>query len=180
MVAWADRMDLQLIYHAPAAMQQADGGERKQGNVGVEPLLRKPASFPTIVVEEGNNTILLRKEKDWWFENSPPDQPMGDVKIAALVNINRPAKSITIELWDRHHPQFPSQTVTITPHLEESLSTDESMDDSRFMVEGAPLVIPFERVFLRPKQDGEADFEMAEPALIAMAREYWQYDRMAN
>ena len=172
-MSWAGRIDLQLVHWSPTAIQRADRGEQKQANASVQPLLRRTGSFPTVVMEEGNNGMLLRMDKNWWFDNSPPDQPQGDVKIVVLVKMDRLAKSITIELWDRHHLQFPSQTVTITPHPEESLSTDRSSDDSRWVVEGAPLVIPLERVFLRPKQDGETDFVMAEPALVAMARVCW-------
>lgn len=173
-LGWAGRMDLWLMHWSPAAIQRADPGEQKQANSSVQPaLLREPESFPTMVIEEGNNGMLLRMEKDWWFDNSLPDQPQGDVKIVVLVKLDRLAKRITIELWDRHNPQFESQTVTITPHPEESLSIDKSLDGSRWVVEGAPLVVPFERVFLRPKQDGETDFVMAESAFIAMARGCW-------
>jgi len=186
MIGWAAHMHLRLIYWGEATHQRVGQNhppEQKQATFTLQPLLRgNEAHFPTVVIEEGSNQFILHREKDWWFSNSlPPDQPEGDVKIVVLVKVDRPAKSITIELWDRHHPQLASQTVTITPHLEESLSVDESLDDSSWVVEGAPLVIPFERVFLRPPkqdQDGETDFVMAEPAFVTMARECWQLDRM--
>jgi len=176
---WARQMDLPLISWSPKEDEHRDPPpQEKQTEVSVRPLIRVAKNhFPTMVIEGGNSSISLHLEKDWWFNNSSPDQPQGDVKIVALVKVDRPAKSITIELWDRYNPQFPSQTVTITPHPEESLSTDNSFDDSRWVVEGAPLVIPFECVFLQAKQEGETDFTMAEAAFVTMARTCWKVDR---
>ena len=31
--------------------------------------------------------MLLDMEKDRWFDNSPPDQPQGDVKVVILVKL---------------------------------------------------------------------------------------------
>lgn len=87
-------------------------------------------------------------DKDWWFDNSPLDQPRGDVKIVLLVRVQRRTRRIFVEQWYRSQPS-PSQTIIITPHPDKPFSLHES---SHWVVEVAPMIIPFENVFLRPKQ----------------------------
>lgn len=177
---WAGTMDLLLeVFNIPSSVTCRPTGctQQKQANSAIQPIHLRPtkAHFPSLVVEEGNNQMLLRMEKDWWLDNSPVGKPQGDVKIVTLVKVDRPAKRIVIEIWDRHHSQ-PLQTVTITPHPEESLSTDIPFQESRWVVEGAPMVIPFEPVFLRPKKGGETDLVINESTFVQMARRCWQYD----
>jgi len=45
--------------------------------------------------------------------------------------------------------------------------------DSRWVVKGGPLIIPFERIFLRPKRAGETDLVIDDPTFVMMARTAW-------
>jgi hypothetical protein len=179
-IIWGGQMGLQLGNFASSERTYKQKDQQKQTHSSVQPLpLRWSVNhFPTLVMEGGNNQAQLRRDKDWWFDNSPPDQPQGDVKMVALIKVEGPAKGISIELWDRHHTQV--QIVTIAPHPEESLSTEvkppyrSPLESSRWVVKGGPLVIPFERVFLRPKAAGETDLVIDEPTFVIMARQVWQ------
>jgi hypothetical protein len=186
---WIGQMGLGMDINSPAltAYKPREHSRQKHAWSFIQPSPPRWTEdhFPTVLIEAGVNKMLLRMEKDWWFTNSQPDQPQGDIKIVLLINVDGPAKSISIELWDRDHPQSPSQTVTISPHPEEPLSMEvkpprtQPFEDSRWVVKGAPIEIPFERVFLRPKKDGETGLVIAEPALIMIARKCWQTELMS-
>lgn len=179
-VGWGVQMGLELAYWPYAVQTHKQKDQQKQIDWSVQPLpLRGSGNhFPTVVIEQGSSQMGLRKEKDWWFENSPPDHPQGDVKMVVLIKLDRPAKSITVEVWDRDNVQV--QTVTITPHPEESLSTEVRppwrfpLEGSCWVVKGGPLVIPFESVFLRPKKTKETDLVIDDPTFVMMARQAWR------
>jgi hypothetical protein len=57
-----------LLIHSSNATHKREG-RQKQANLTLQPSLRWAEShFPLVVIEEGNNSMVLRKEKDWWIE----------------------------------------------------------------------------------------------------------------
>jgi len=81
-----------------------------------------------------NNGMLLCIEKDWWFDNSPPDRPRGDVKICSTSQVGSPSE----EYYDRAvgwvaiiHGLNPKLSLLRCRHPEGSLSTDNLLDGSR-------------------------------------------------
>ncbi|KAK3364022.1 hypothetical protein B0T25DRAFT_529018 [Lasiosphaeria hispida] len=150
------------------------GTQQKGGDSGIRPDPPRSAGnqFPTLVIEAGDSESLpqLHRDKDWWFDNSPPNQPEGDVKIVLLIKVYRPTKRIVVEQWYRYS-QSPYATVVITPHPHKPFSL---LDSSHWVVQGAPMVIPFQDVFLRPSEGQETDIVLTKDFFADMGRQCWE------
>ncbi|KAK3364020.1 hypothetical protein B0T25DRAFT_529010 [Lasiosphaeria hispida] len=159
-----------------SATYKGIGTQQKEGDSGIRPDPPRSAGnqFPTLVIEAGNSESLpqLHKEKDWWFDNSPPDQPEGGVRIVLVVKVYRLTKRIVVEQWHRYS-QSPSATVLITPHPHKPFSL---YDSSHWVVQGAPMVIPFEDVFLRLTEGLEMDIVLTEDFFANMGMRCWRTD----
>jgi len=151
------------------------GMKNKQGDSGLRPDPPRSAGiqYPTLVIEAGDSESLPRlyKDKDWWFNNSSPTLPRGDVRIVLLIKVYPRTKRIVIEQWHRSFYQSPSARVEIKPHPHKPFSLD---DNSCWIVEGAPMVIPFQEVFLRPAQGQETDIVLAEDFLADLVMLCWR------
>jgi len=164
-----------IIVPVGSANYKGIGTRGKQGDSGIRPDPPRWAGnhFPSLVIEAGNSESFRRlyMDKDWWFDNSPLGQPQGDVRIVLLVKVERQTRRILVEQWYRSQLS-PSQTIIIMPHPDKPFS----LHDSRcWVVEGAPMVIPFEHVFLRPKQGGrEMDIVLTEPFCATMGMQCWK------
>jgi hypothetical protein len=152
------------------------GTKKKQGDSGIRP--RPPRSagnqFPTLVIEAGNSESLpqLYKDRDWWFDASPPGQPRGDVKMVLFIKVYK-SKRILIEQWHRFFYQSPTAKVEIKPHPQKPFSLHDS---SCWLVEGAPMVIAFQEVFLRPAQGTETDIILTKDFFAELAMLCWESD----
>src|SRR3569833_98771 len=152
----------------------------KEGDSGLRPDPPRNCGdhFPTLAIEVGNSESLPRlyMDKDWWFDNS--GGPRGDVEVVLVVMIYHQTKRIVLELWHRGY-QAPSQTVTITvmphQHADKPFSLATQDLHTNWVITGAPLVIPFEHVFLRPRRgDFETDFVLSEEHLAKYAVSCWK------
>jgi hypothetical protein len=133
----------------------------KEGDSAYRPLSLRPhkADWPTIVFESGFSESLrhLRFDAGWWLKES-----RGEVKIVIIISIKRAQSMIRIETWElapmigrrltlrsasnnlnNPPPQIPTriQEITIDPNT----------------VTGAPLVLEFAKIFLRPAVPPEID-----------------------
>jgi len=154
------------------------GTKKKEGDSGLLPRPPRWAGnhYPTLIIEAGNSESLPRldKDKDWWFDNSPPNPPHGDVRIVLLVEVYLQTKRIVVEQWHRSFYQSATAKVIIQPHPHKPFSLHDS---SHWVVDGA-MVIPFQEVFLRPTQGQETDIVFTEGFFADMAMECWQRDTM--
>jgi len=151
------------------------GYKKKEGDSGIRPDPPRSAGdyFPILVIEAGNSESLrlLHKDKDSWFNNSPPGQPRGDVRIVVLVKVERRRQHILVEQWYRGQ-QSPSHTVIIMPHTDKPIAL---YDASHWIVESAPMVIPFEDVFLRlPTRPRETNLVLTEQFFTNLGMQCWQ------
>ena len=130
----------------------------KRGDSAFKPLSFRPdeTDWPTIVFEAGLSESLrhLRSDAKWWLVNSG-----GEVKIVIIISLKRGQSMLRIEKWEpapaagrrpstRANANIPppliptnTQEITIIPNT----------------VTGAPLVLEFEKVFLRPAVLLESD-----------------------
>lgn len=159
------------------------GTRSKQGDSGLRPDPPRDFGndFPTLVTEAGNSESLARlyKDKDWRFDNSPLGGLRGDVKVVLVVKVYRWTKRILLEQWYRGY-QSPSQTITIIPHPyhREPFSPEEQELPTNRVVTGAPMIIPPEDMFLRPRRRGaKVDFVLPERDLAMWAVGSWKADR---
>jgi len=169
------RMGLKRNCRSTGSAEFKDTGTKnKQGDSGLRPNPPRSAGnrFPTLVIEAGDSESLPRlyEDRDWWFDNSSPTLPQGDVKIVLLIKVYLQTKRIVIEQWHRSFYQSPSARVEIKPHPRKPFSLD---DNSCWIVEG-PMVIPFQDVFLRPAQGQETDIILTEDFLADLAMFCWQ------
>jgi hypothetical protein len=134
---------------------------------------------PTIVFESGFSESLshLRFDAGWWLKQSG-----GEVKIVIIISIVRAESMLLIEQWgltpltgrgltlraastylnnnNNSPPQIPTkiQEIAIDPNT----------------VTGAPLVLEFEKIFLRPAVPPEGDIRFTGQELAAWAAALWQ------
>jgi len=152
------------------------GTKQKQGDSGLRPDPPRWAGnhYPTLVIEAGNTESFpqLHKDRDWWFDNSPPNLPQGDVKMVFLIMVFEQTKRIVVEQWHRSFSQSPTAQVEIKPHPQKPFSLHDS---SHWVVQGtAPMVISFQEVFLRPAQGEETDIVLTEDFFAEWAMGCWK------
>ena len=155
------------------------GTKQKQGDSGIRPDPPRWAGnhYPTLVIEAGNSESLLQlyKDRDWWFDASPPGQPRGDVKMVLLIKVFERTRRIVVEQWHRSFYQSPTTRVEIKPHPQKTFSLHNS---SHWVVQGTtPMAISFQDVLLRPLHGNETDIVLTEDFLIKWAMGCWKSSR---
>jgi len=174
-----DRMGLRnAVRPTGSSTYKGTGSKMKEGDGGIRPDPPRWAGdhFPTLVIETGSSESLrlLHRDKDWWFDNSPPGQPEGDVRIVLLIKVDRRRQRILLEQWYRGQ-QSPFHIVVFMPHPNRPLSL---YDASHWVVESAPMIIPFEDVFLRlPIRPRERNLVLTGKFFISLGMHCWQSNR---
>jgi hypothetical protein len=151
----------------------------KEGDSALKPLSMRPrgADWPTIVLESGWSESLtrLRQDAHIWLENS-----RGDVKIVLLFSIGRTARTMIIEKWENrpvpanppvptNRPATRSTTRTIPTQIQAI-----TIDSDSNTVNGAPLTLEFEKIFLRQAVPPlEHDFTFTAQDLSTFATIFW-------
>lgn len=104
----------------------------------------------------------LQIDAQWWLNNSN-----GDVKITLTMSVNRRNPQITINKWELENNR-PGITQTVT------LSKDKLGDDQEIKASGTPLLIEFNKLFLRDRvSPNEQDIQIEEDDLRCLARIVW-------
>jgi hypothetical protein len=144
----------------------------KEGDSSFRPYSHRPnkTDWPTIVIESGVSETLphLRFDTSWWLRESK-----GDVKIIIIISIKRARPMIQIEKWElasivggqltlrsaSNNAQIPTKTqeITIDPNA----------------VTGAPLILEFEKILLRPAVLPETDIAFSAQELSTWAARIW-------
>ena len=147
----------------------------KEGDSCYKPSSRKKeANWPTIVIESGLSESLqrLRYDARWWLENSD-----GKVKIVVIILIKLADKRLQVEKWElapldeimpvtRSHPG--TQTLIPTQIQEITIMPNNS-------VAGAPpLVLEFQKIFLRLAIPPESDTTFTAEDLSNWADVFWE------
>jgi len=132
------------------------------------PSRKKDTDWPTLVFESGVSESLsrLRIDADWWLTNSE-----GHVNIVVIIALHRAQSKIQIEKWElalldpgrpctRSNQQIPARTqeITINPDT----------------ITGAPLVLEFHKIFLRPATLPEIDVIFTAEELSSWAARIWE------
>ena len=148
----------------------------KEGDLSYKPILRKnKTDWPTIVFESGLSESLrrLRDDARWWLTNSK-----GDVEIVVIILINPTQSSFYIERWEL--APLDERRPTTGAFLNELLNRpgipsklQEITIDQHNVVTGAPLVLEFQKIFLRPAAPPETDIEFSAQELSIWAANIW-------
>ena len=143
----------------------------KEGDSAFKPLTRQNENdWPTIVIESGLSESLrrLRADARWWLENSG-----GDVRIVVIISINKAQKTLLIERW--RAPLAQTKPVTGAFNNPNTLipTKMQEITISSNAVNGAPLVLGFQDIFLRQAIPPEADITYTAQDLLAWATQFW-------
>ena len=119
-------------------------------------------NWPTVVVEVASTEPASKLMSDirFWFHES-----QGDVQLVIALQINQKRPEITIEKWSlqNNHPHR-RQQVTIS-----------KAENQKITVRGAPLIIEFDMLWLRPARiPRETDIALDEGRLESLAIKVWQ------
>ncbi|KAL4909576.1 hypothetical protein BDW74DRAFT_174778 [Aspergillus multicolor] len=120
--------------------------------------------WPSVVWEAAlsESGRKLKGDVRWWLRASS-----AEVRLVFAVNINQTHPLVVIESWVPH-PQRAS------PFLESSVTIEKNQAGT-VTVRGAPLVISFERLFLRPPSgEKEGDILIDQGDLKWLAGEVWE------
>lgn len=123
--------------------------------------------WPAVVLEAGlsERTTKLQSDAQWWLSNSD-----GDVKIALTMSVNRREPSIEIHKWE-HENNRPRISQTI------KLWKDAEGNDQPIQTDGAPLLIEFDKLFLRAPAMHEHDIRIESDDLRRVAKAVWVAQR---
>src|SRR3954463_15604001 len=149
----------------------------KEGDSAFKPLSIRPneADWPTIVLESGWSESLtrLRRDAHIWLENSG-----GDVKMVLLFSIGRTARTMVIEKWENrpvpaNRPVTRSITSAAAPQTPSQIQAI-TIDSNSNTVNGAPLILEFQKIFLRQTVPPlEHDFTFTAQDLSGFATVFW-------
>jgi hypothetical protein len=140
---------------------------------------RNETDWPTLVVECGVSESLsrLRIDARSWFAHSN-----GDVKIVIVISIDRANKGLLIENWSMT-PAGPRPTTrainpnTLIPTMVQQIIVTQNPvvppAPATYTVVGAPLILGFQNLFLRPPVPPEADIIVNAALLQGWAIHTW-------
>ena len=150
----------------------------KEPNDSWKPFTLQPArssKWPTLVVECGWSESLnrLRLDAEWWLAYS-----RGDVGVVALVSVERREPKITLETWiidPTPTALRPGPTLRARLHtMCSQVVTIYRDQQNAIIIVGAPLVIEFEKTFLRPANPPlEHDITVSQQDLEFLATVTW-------
>ena len=156
-------------FEGPTSSKEADTAYKPL------PARRRDEDWPTIVFESGSSESLwrLRVDARWWLENSG-----GDVKIVVLISLNiaratRTLQSIRIEKWELAPAQRRiTRSVANNPPAEVPTKVQEITINPN-TVTGAPLILHFQKIFLRQPTPPEADIVFSAQDLSDFSASLW-------
>ncbi|RMJ24453.1 hypothetical protein PHISP_04671 [Aspergillus sp. HF37] len=116
--------------------------------------------WPTLALESGytDSQGKLTANAEWWLSASN-----GDTKIAMTLDIDKKSRKITIKAFE----------YSDTGNLHEESVTVQKPYNSDIQVLGAPLRIPFRKLFLREPVGNEEDIMWEDDDLTYIAEAAW-------
>lgn len=116
--------------------------------------------WPTLVLESGytDSQGTLTGNAEWWLSESN-----GDTKIAMTLDIDTKSKRFTIKKFE----------YSSTGNVEEESVTVHQPYNSNIQIVGAPMTIPFRKLFLREPVGNEEDIVWNEDSLTYIAEAIW-------
>ncbi|KAL2864452.1 uncharacterized protein BJX67DRAFT_220253 [Aspergillus lucknowensis] len=141
----------------------------KQADTAWQPMRIIPGRdyhWPTMVLEVALSERRSKLQSDirWWFR-APPQA--GAVSIVLTLRINRNKEEIIIDKWER-------STAPDRGHLKQRVVVSRSQRAGNITIDGAPLIIGFNNVFLRPPlTPEEVDLQLDDEKLEFIAEMIW-------
>jgi hypothetical protein len=156
-------------YHADDSSEEADSAYRPRS------FRPNKTDWPTIVFESGVSESLsqLRFDAGWWLGKSG-----GAVKIVLIISVERAPQTVQIEKWElapisgrRSSTRAFPNTANIPPPLIPTKTQEITIVQDT--ITGAPLVLEFDKIFLRPAVLPETDITFTAQELSTWAAGIW-------
>jgi hypothetical protein len=164
-------------FHAVGATRIRGRNSSKEADSAYRPYSFRPnkTDWPTIVFEAGLSESLsrLRSDARWWLMESG-----GDVKTVIIISVKRAQSMIRIEKWElapRTGRRLTLRSAT-NPlnHLPTQIPTKiHEITIVQNTVTGAPLILEFQKIFLRPAVLPESDITFTAQELSTWAARIW-------
>lgn len=135
--------------------------------------------WPSMVIETAFSESQSTPANDarWWLNASG-----GELKIVITIAVQKKREAITIDKWEatsRPTRGDPGKTV---PEVVQKVTITREGGDAPVHVTGAPLIIWFEKLFLRPAEEekGEGDVLFSHDDLAEIADKVWSVLNTGN
>jgi hypothetical protein len=156
-------------FYTPNSSKEADSAYRPRS------FRPNKNDWPTIVFESGVSETLrhLRSVARWWLTKSG-----GAVKIVIIISVNRIQSTLPIEKWELSPMTgrrlstraFPNAHNIPRPLIPTKIQEITIVSNT---VTGAPLVLEFDKIFLRPAVLPETDITFTAQQLSTWASGIW-------
>ncbi|OBT42851.1 hypothetical protein VE00_07556 [Pseudogymnoascus sp. WSF 3629] len=159
------RMDWEELVPT-GATTSGEGGVEREPDSSYKPRGRGRDGWPTMVtlVGFGETVEGLRWDAGWWVGDYE-----GEVRIAVIIILHLDERKIVLETWEPSR----DETKRVTRAAARRVSRTQEVCISKDGVEGAPLVLGFERVFGGAKGVGEGDIVFTAQELGMWADIVW-------
>lgn len=121
--------------------------------------------FPTLALEVGvsDSYTQLRKDAQWWYSNSDHL-----TKCVVIVSTTcNPAWQVDVEVWSEGpHPRHETRN-----RVDSSFRPTQRVTYRDGEIHGGPLVLNFESIFRRPRNQHEGDIIIGVQSLAAMCQQ---------
>jgi hypothetical protein len=160
-------------FYGCGATRYSAGNSSKEGDSAYKPLSSRPnkTDWPTIVFEsEVSKPLRHRSDACWWLEHS-----RGDVNIVIIISIMPVQSKIHIERWELAPapPTRPPTKAVPNANIQIPTKMQEIIITSNAVI-GAPLVLAFDKIFLRPAVLPETDITFTGQELSSWVANFWQ------
>lgn len=128
--------------------------------------------FPSVVIESAwsERQSKLADDARWWLNAS-----QGELKTAITISVQKKKRAITIEKWEAISRPTRGEPGKMVPEVVQKVTMTREGDGKPVHVTGAPLVIGFDKLFLRPAEEdkGEGDVFLDNDDLTLVADLTW-------
>lgn len=168
------QMNAHKSVYFKAKQTRGTRSRRKEPDQQFQPKILPPGrskQWPSMIIEAGysESKSKLAADARWWLQESA-----GDVKVALTISIHKSKREIVYEIWelvDGH--QTRAEPERRVPQSRQQVVVSQSQ--AAASVANAPLVIPFECLFLR-EAGAQEDLILTNDDLIELAEYVWQGD----
>ncbi|GFF65121.1 hypothetical protein IFM62136_06194 [Aspergillus lentulus] len=128
--------------------------------------------WPSMVIETAfsKSQSKLANDARWWLNASG-----GELKTVITIAVQKRREAITIDKWEAISRPTRGEPGKMVPEVVQKVTMTREGGDAPVHITGAPLIIGFEKLFLRPAEEekGEGDVVFSHDNLAEIADLVW-------